>query len=220
MHNTSKTFIKKMSILQKAVDNKIPAYLLNTVWQNNSNEFDDTLKRLSGVTVRERESQRELKEKHNINSKVVIDASFFSVIDEKEKTINLDNKPVKTDFYFPDTKSWSQDKDIFNNIMFFSMENISWSSFVLSLKTCSYLVTGRHHAIYAACKARIPFVASESNTHKISGLIASAGSKIPIASHPNELREIIPRLDDLRPEYEKLFDWMASQNPENIIPKL
>ena len=218
MHNNRKTFLKKMSVLQKAVDNKIPAYLLNTVWQNNSNEFDHVLKKLSGITVRGELSQSELKNIHKVDSTVVIDASFFSHIDKKDKIINFEGKPVKTDFYFPETKSWSQDKYLFKDIDYFPMENISWSSFVLSLKTCSYLITGRHHAMYAACKARIPFAVSTSNTHKITELIASAGVKIPIAKHPDELHEIIVKIDELAPEYEKLFNWMASQNPNDIIP--
>ena len=219
MHSSRKTFVKKMSVLKKAVNRKIPAYLLNTVWQNNSHEFDDTLRKLAGITVREVKSQQEIKNKHNIFAKVVIDASFFSPINETEKIIDLNGKPAKTDFYFPGSKSWSRDEDIFKNVEYFSIENISWSTFVLSLKTCSYLITGRHHAVYAACKARIPFVASDSNSHKITGLIASAGAKIPVAGNPHELHEIIPRIDELMPEYEKLFDWMESQNPSDIIPQ-
>lgn len=218
MHNSRKTFFKKMLVLQKAVNVGVPAYLLNTVWQNNSNEFDETLKKLTGITVREAKSQQELKEKHNIDAKVVIDASYFSHIDEKERIINFKGEPVKTDFYFPGTKSWSQGEDILKNIAYLSLENISWSSLVLSLRTCGYLITGRHHAIYAACKARIPFVASDSNTHKITGLIASSGANIPIARDPSEIGELITEIDKLMPEYEKLFNWMASQNAANIIP--
>ncbi|MDX2479007.1 MAG: polysaccharide pyruvyl transferase family protein [Desulfuromusa sp.] len=219
MHNSRKTFIKKMSVLQKAIDGQIPAFLLNTVWQNNCHDFDKTLENLAGITVREEISQRELREKHNISSKVVIDASFFAPIDETEKIINFNGEAVKTDFYFPEAGSWAQDKVIFKNVQYFSLDDVSWSSFVLSLQTCSYLITGRHHAIYAACKARVPFVASGSNTHKISGLISSSGADIPIAEHPTEIVEIISGIDDLRPEYEKLFNWMAAQDPANIIPE-
>lgn len=55
---------------------------------------------------------------------------------------------------------------------------MSWRRAVASLN----LITGRQHAVYAACKARIPFAASEGNTHKIRGLIKTAGVEIPIAS--------------------------------------
>lgn len=218
MHNSRKTFFKKMSVLQKVVDAGIPAYLLNTVWQNNCHDFDRTLENLAGITVREETSQRELRDKHNIASKVVIDASFFAPIDETEKHMDFDGEPVKTDFYFPETGTWSQDNGIFKGVQYLSLDDTSWSSFVLSLRTCSYLITGRHHAIYAACKARVPFVASASNTHKIKGLISSSRADIPIAGEPTEIVEIISGIDDLRPEYEKLFNWMASQNPEHIIP--
>lgn len=218
MHDSGKTFLKKMSVLKKAVDRNIPCYLLNTVWQNNSNDFDETLRKITGITVREVKSQQELKEKHDIHAKIVIDASFFADVYENSEVIDFHNKPVKTDFYFPETKSWHQDIDIIEKVDHFSIKDISWSTFVLSLKTCSYLITGRHHAVYAACKAGVPFVASDSNTHKITGLIASAGAKIPVAKHPHEIHEIIPRIDELMPEYKKLFIWMNSQNSIDLIP--
>ena len=220
MHSSRKTFFKKMLVLQKAVESGIPAYLLNTVWQNNCHDFDGTLARLAGITVREVLSQRELYEKHHIEADVVIDASYFSPMGKAKNVIDFKGKPVKTDFYFPETKSWGRDQDVFNNIPYISMENIDWCSLVFSLKTAAYLITGRHHAIYAACRAKTPFVASESNTHKINGLISSSGANIPIAKHPHEIVEIISSIDDLKPEYEKLFNWMEAQNAEDIIPKL
>jgi len=219
MHDSCKGFYKKMSVLEKAVNKGIPAYLLNTVWQNNNHEFDETLKKLAGITAREQYSQKELQERHNVDAKLIIDASFFAKIDPESKILRFKGKPVKTDFYFPETRSWSGDGGLFKQIEYFPMENNSWSSFVLSLETCSYLITGRHHAVYAACRARVPFVASDSNTHKITGLIASAGVGIPIATHPKDIFRIISKIEELIPEYEKLFDWMASQDPSNIIPK-
>lgn len=61
-------------------------------------------------------------------------------------------------------------------------------------------------------------MASDSNTHKITGLIASSGANIPIARDPSEIGDLITEIDKLMPEYEKLFNWMASQNAANIIP--
>ncbi|MDH3868461.1 MAG: polysaccharide pyruvyl transferase family protein [Desulfuromonadales bacterium] len=220
MHNSRKTFLKKMSVLQKAVDSGIPAFLLNTVWQNNSHEYDQTLQKLAGITVREELSQRELLGKHKVTAELVIDASYFAPIDNTAEVINFHGSPIKTDFYYPDSQSWAQDLDLFETIPYISLDNISWSSLVLSLKTSAYLITGRHHAIYAACKAGVPFVCSTSNTHKITGLISSSGAKIPVAEHPSQIPALISRINTLGPEYEKLFDWMAAQDPDKLIPEL
>ncbi len=218
MHHNSNHFVNKMQILQKAVDFGIPAYLVNTVWEENTNEYDSVLKRLAGISTREILSQKELENKHGIQSKYTIDASFFANIDTKSDFTNYNGQPVKTDFYDPYTSKWTTLSDNFVNVPYISMTKNSWSSFVLSLKTSKYLITGRHHAVYAACKARIPFAASESNTHKISGLIKTAGVNIPIAQSPHELPNIISQIDQLKEEYEKLFNWMDKQVATDIIP--
>ena len=70
---------------------------------------------------------------------------------------------------------------------------------------------GRHHGVYAACRAEVPFLAYGGNSHKIEGLIASAGVNIPVFERPDNLAEQIERCLSLRSEYDALFHWMASQ---------
>ena len=48
--------------------------------------------------------------------------------------------------------------------------NQHWRDFVSQLWYSNLLITGRHHEMYAACKAECPFVVIEGNTHKNQGL--------------------------------------------------
>jgi hypothetical protein len=89
---------------------------------------------------------------------------------------------------------------------------------VASLRTASYLITGRHHAVYAACVARVPFVASEGNTHKIRGLIASADADILVAETPEEIPAVLAANLARPEEYERLFAWIAGHDIGRVIP--
>jgi hypothetical protein len=129
-------------------------------------------------------------------------------------------KPALTDFYWPDSNDFRRADALFPEAKYLRFYKISWGKAVASLRTASYLITGRQHAVYAACKARVPFAASEGNTHKIKGLIESAGVNIPICDTPEKIREIIPMIPDLAGEYEKLFDWLDRQDYTSVIPAL
>jgi hypothetical protein len=92
-----------------------------------------------------------------------------------------------------------------------NLNRMSWSRLVNSLRGAKLFVTGRHHGVYAACRAEVPFLAYRGNSHKIEGLIASAGVNIPVFDRPDNLNEQIELCLSLRSEYDALFHWMASR---------
>lgn len=218
MHHGSVAFHKKMKILTKALSAGKPAYLVNTVWQENPSEYDDVLHALSGITVREIYSQRDLFDRHGIEARVIPDLSMYAPLSKYCWWTNFRGKPAMTDFYFKDGTGFHRDNTIDPAARFLRFKRISWGNAVKSLKTASYLVTGRQHGVYAACKARIPFAASGGNTHKTHALVASAGANIPIADDPSGIRDIIPQLPRLSNEFQKLFDWLDEQDYRSIVP--
>ena len=88
---------------------------------------------------------------------------------------------------------------------------VDWSYVVNSLKHANLYVTGQHHGVYAACRARTPFVIFKVNTHKISGLFKWAGVDIPIAETRQESAEAIEWARTHGEVYERFFDWMEQQ---------
>jgi hypothetical protein len=86
-----------------------------------------------------------------------------------------------------------------------------WSYIVNSLQCANLYVTGQHHSVYAACRARTPFAVFEVNTHKLRGLFKWAGVNIPIAKTRQQLAEVIEWAKNHKDVYERLFDWMEEQ---------
>ncbi|QUS55857.1 polysaccharide pyruvyl transferase family protein [Pseudovibrio brasiliensis] len=218
MHHSSENFRKKMGVLQKAVEAGIPAYLVNSVWQDNCNEYDSVLRQLSGVQVREKLSERDLREKHGIEATVCIDAAFFwGPTVEKNDKLNRSGVAY-TDFRCPETDIFVRNDDLFPHADYLSMRETRWEDMIQKMSGYEYIITGQHHAVYAACKARTPFIASEGNSHKIRGLIESANADIPTATSPKEFSLLLSQVENYRHEYEKLFDWMSDQSADRIFP--
>jgi polysaccharide pyruvyl transferase WcaK-like protein len=220
MHHSSAGFHKKMRVLERAVDAGIPAFLVNSVWQENERTYDHVLRKLTGITVREKLSQNDLLIRHGIASTVVIDASYFLPVDRPKPEATGGGGALITDFYWPERRDFGDAPEILSSARHLPMKHVSWHETVAALQRADFLVTGRHHAVYAACVAKRPFLASEGNTHKIKGLIATAGVEIPIAQDPRELGKGTERLAALQVEYDKLFSWMDSQDPLAIFPDL
>lgn len=98
-------------------------------------------------------------------------------------------------------------------------------AFVARLSGLSLLVTGRFHAVCLALVTRTPFVAVETNTHKIQGLIADTGVgawRVTSASavdaellaraaawEDGELESVSDFLADARRRVDALFDDLS-----------
>jgi hypothetical protein len=218
MHHGSSAFRRKMERLQEALEAGKPAYLVNTVWQDNPSEFDDTLRRLSGISARDVFSQQELLERHGIAAKVLPDVSCADPLPSFTLRKNYRGRPAVTDFWFPDRNSFAEGAEMFPDAQRLPFRGWSWGRAVASMRTSSCLITGRQHAVYAACRARTPFIASEGNTHKIAGFLKTAGVDIPVASHPTELRSMRDVPQRYETEYKRLFDWLESIDFTAVVP--
>jgi hypothetical protein len=217
MHHGKASFHRKMQALVLAVSDGKPAYLVNSVWQDNPHDYDAFLPQLSGIAVREVCSREDLLHNHGISAQVVPDVSLYERVGFSLFPMNFRKRPARTDFYLPETQDFGT-PDLLSDVAELPFKSMSWRRAVASLRSASYLITGRQHAVYAACKARIPFAASEGNTHKIRGLIETAGVDIPIADHPSDLPSLIPIIMERQAEFEKLFDWLEGQDYPSIMP--
>ncbi len=218
MHHDRKGHIAKMKAIARAQKLGRITMLVNSVWQQNDDRFDDVLRRLDFIAVREVLSQRDLMERHEIRASVFPDMSYNLTLGAPERVVDCQGGLAVTDFYAREFGQFVRltGGPLNRDATFLSMQELDWSSLVHSLKTARLLVTGRHHAVYAACRAEIPFVAVPGNTHKIEGLIASAGVDIPLCKDPRKLRKAIQRaLDDPQP-YRDLFAWLREQPPCKI----
>jgi len=206
-----------MNFLLRAKLMKKKSYLINTVWCNMSSRWTDVLKKLNQVTVRETSSRDEMM-KSGITPEVYLDLSYSCPI-EGYRGIDFTGQTVIGTFYPKNTPDRvDQNSPLFKGMprlgLGGSIENdevADWSVVINSLNTANLYITGQHHGVYAACKARTPFVAIRVNTHKLTGLLKWAESDIPIAENGSQVKEIMDWAKTHKDSYERLFDWMEKQ---------
>jgi len=191
-------------------------YLVNTVWCSMYSDWASILRSLDGIAVREPESARQIEYLSGVTPEGHPDESFF--LDVPPNTLPMKwNGDVRGDFYpnnirdgiNPDMKMLARMKHI-------GLFTTDWVSAVKQLRFSYIYVTGQHHGVYAACKARTPFAACRVNTHKLTSLFEWAGVRIPVASTWEELAEAIYFARKERQEFTKLFDFLEAQKPWKI----
>lgn len=173
-----------------------PVFLVNAIIQEVEG-YDDVLKKLDDLTVREVNSFNYLQSK-GVDCRIVldsiIDANFSNIashsyggqfvctdwqaqrdIDVGTTVIDFLDTQSGLDVSFMPLSHWSY------------MQQAGWKSAVENFRNIDFLLTGRHHAVYMAGLAGEKFVAMPSNTFKIEGTIACSGLPIPICDNPKDL---------------------------------
>jgi hypothetical protein len=214
MHDGSRDFHQKMQALTRAVQEGIPAHLVNTVWENNPHDYDAVLPRLSSLVVREPFSLRELEERHGVRGRLSPDFSIFAPVEEVVPRLDFRGRQVASDFYSQEFKAFVRvTGGSLGKTPYLDLRRVTWPECVASLRTASVFICGRHHGIYAACRARTPFVPFRGNTRKVEGIFALAGVDIPLCASPQELPRALAWCLENRVVYDRLFDWMEQAEP-------
>lgn len=212
MHHQAINYQKKIQEMTRAITSGRPVLLVNSVWQDNGVQDQVLMQQVTQICMREPLSQQDLWQTCQIASQVYLDCSYWAAVDVNAVTEDFKKSTLVTDFYSTEFEQFVKiNGGVFNKYHYIDLKDWEWSALVNSLKTASLLVTGRHHAMYAACRARTSFVVLRGNTHKIEGLIALSGLPIPVCQHPSELRAAIAWARKNRAVYEQLFDWMEAQ---------
>jgi len=209
MHHNTRPFRSKAEAILEGVRKGAEVYLLNTVWQMNDSRLDKILPDLAVVTVRDADSRDDMIRRHGFTPKIFPDISLQAKIESVPISRNLDRRIAITDFYSKHFDGFVRMTDgRLARHIYLDMKKMGWSEFVNTLSTASMLITGRQHAIMAACKARVPFVALEGNTHKISGFLRLAGIRIPVCMSPVEIDSIFRWSTENNSAFQDLFDWV------------
>ncbi len=175
---------------------KIPAYLINSTIYNNDKETYSNLNNFKRIYVRESLSLEELK-KNNIQAKIVPDLSLaypynfntkrkgFLVTDSVFRDVSIKLKLFckknKYDYEKIGNKDKSflqkLDKRINNFIKIYNFPgkrkskiSANYNKFLNKLKKRELVLTGRFHVVTFCVLTKTPFIAIESNTHKISSI--------------------------------------------------
>ena len=187
-HNgrTSRLFLTE---LNSAYTQGCKISIINSVWQKCTNKFDNLLSKCEDVTVREIYSYNEMKEKHGFTPRIVPDCSYFYDVPE----VQYDHVEVYEGQYWEEKSS-----NEYPSLNIFKQE---WNEIVNRLRNSELLITGRHHEMYAACKAKCRFLVKPGNTWKNEGLLHTANANIPW-----DIKGVIAGKYDN--EYKKLWDYL------------
>lgn len=214
MHHNRPVPHQLLEILRVAKKSGKKTALINTVWQDMrvDAEIVDVLKD-TYISVREVLSQQEL-QKQGIESEVHLDLSYFVDVPEIPELQRPREYVVGKFFSQADYRPRG-----IHHIDIFKQD---WDTIVNVLRATDWFITGRHHEMYAACKARCMFSTLAGNTWKNQGLFRTAGVDIKVAD-PYIRHENIPKFVDSckerSGEYLKLFNWMERQ-PKWSISKI
>lgn len=215
----AKTLINLAVYAKQELDMKV--MLVNSVWQRNSDELTKCLSFFDYISVREVLSKQEINKVVDTPVDVNLDFSYYlNVPYESYPSTNV----VAGNYYV--AKSKKEGSVLINGVGENSSIDIfseEWNTVVNKLRHADVLVTGRHHEMYAACKAECPFIVMEGNTHKNSGLFKTFGVNIPVlpinASNA-DVKNAINNLDQYTEEYKKLFQLMKSKSVPNLLEKI
>jgi exopolysaccharide biosynthesis predicted pyruvyltransferase EpsI len=219
MHDDNDKVYKIMEILEQAKKHNNKTMLVNTVWQNNSAKLTKMLKNVDYVSVRETKSKKEILKCIQRRVDIHLDYSYFcnvKLVDNKTKynlavgnKMNIPNVKPKR----PKISNVGEDArvDIFKQ---------GWHELVNFLYNSELFVTGRHHEMYASCKAECPFVVLEGNTHKNSGLFETANVDIPYLSmnaSNSQIVKQIKNIENYKEQFVKLFQYMKAQVKPELL---
>ncbi len=217
MHHGSTGFYAKMRRLIQAQSVGKRSYLINTVWQENPSDHDAAIAKLDGLVVRGNASRADLAARHGAPSTPSLDLSYHEPIDETAPAFDWTGRIVMTDFWVENFEFAWLSADFARDWVHIDLRDISWSSLVKSLRTADLLVTGRHHAMYAAAKARLPFVLLRGNSHKYLDLLTEIHTPIPIGHKQAEILPMIAWARENRGVYGQLFDAMEARPEPDLL---
>jgi polysaccharide pyruvyl transferase WcaK-like protein len=205
MHHDAPAAQQLLAILRNAKVLGKKTALINTVWQSMTinDEIKDVLSD-TYISVREIKSQYEMYETIGRKVDLHLDLSYFVDV----PTQNFEHKDLVIGKFFMQQDYRPE------NIPVLDIFKTEWNECVNTLRNTDWFVTGRHHELYAACKARCPSTVLSGNTWKNEGLFETAGVDIPCGDGKllhDEIPNFIDECKEKKDEYTKLFDWMEAQ---------
>jgi hypothetical protein len=183
LHNDTERCFKLLEKAKILKEEGKKVYLINSVWQNNR-KAKAYLKYFDKIFVRESFSQKSLQDQ-GYDAKVVPDLSLY--ITKKEKPVKKKHKVIFIDSVQDETADYLNMLSKQFNAPFYRM--CESPNIIEEIRSSEKVCTGRFHGLTFCIKYNIPFVAFDSNTHKIKGLVFDY--------HKDYLKEAQTKIEDM-----------------------
>lgn len=214
-----------LAIVGAAAQLGLPVFVVNAVLEDVQAELG-VLRQATDVTVRDLRSSEYLAA-HDIPHRLVLDsileARFVDTPDQ-----DFTGKVVITDHHF------NRDHDVgklLNDLreelgaeavyypFYDRARRGDWRHAVANLSRARLVVTARHHGVYVAGLAGVPFVALGSNTWKIEGTLAMFGA-LNVCGTEQELRREYQRALDNPALFREFQQFFLSHRPLTTLERL
>ena len=206
LHNNRQGAISILNLAKCALEAGCTVSIVNSIWQNMDIGWKTVTDQLSIWCVRDPLSQEYATKEFGRTPDLCPDYSWFAPITVHKNNRNLVGIGGSLDgLLYP---NWS-------NYFRINIFDHSWQDLVNLCAECNFIVSGRHHELYAACRAGIPFIALDSNSWKNRAL--THHGNIPVLDHmPATLSETQKFVNTYRDQYSKIFDWLYSYTLEDV----
>jgi len=200
--------------MREAKRRHLRVHFINATWCDMTPGWGPILASLDEVAVREVASRNEMLTNQGVRPAIYPDMSYYAPVERTGAYTNA-GKVIVGEIYphnFPDGLSEA-------NPMLHGLPSVplragwSWSRIVNELRGALVYITGQHHGVYAACRARVPFVFCKVNTHKVSGLFEWANVNIPTVRRGEDILDCLAWALENRDVYERLFDFLDRAIP-------
>jgi hypothetical protein len=215
-----------LTILTVAQELGVATFLVNAVLQASETHLE-TLRRLQDFTVRDLYSSRYL-DGLNIPHRLVMDSILEAQFSSRPRH-DFSGKIVITDFHRSRTRDVGSlmrqmTKELGHEAVYYPLQNRAriedWRHAVADMSTAKTVITARHHGVYVAGLAGVPFVALGSNTWKVEGLLAMFGENLRICTELSELREKCRTADQNHNLFTEFHHFLKRQKPLSTFARL
>lgn len=207
-----------LAILAAAQRLSRPTFLVNAVFQDCPGH-DATLRALDDFTVRDACSSAYLRSRriaHRLVLDSILEAGF-----SPDPRHDFEGRVVVTDVVGCCSQVAAALEafraELGDRARFYPLEHPDrfddWRHAVADFRTASVVVTARHHGIYLAGLAGVPFVPLPSNSWKVEGLLALFGDRIPVCTQPRELARRCAQAQQDRSLFAEFAAFLQSQRP-------
>ena len=189
-------------------------YLLNTIFQHIEPGWEDTLNAADYVCCREPASAEALRTYCGRTSEVLVDFCLAG-IDSPGKPRLSPVPPVLKGTTWP----WSAYHGLFDHVdvpEFAIRPDVSFADTIATLAQTGLYLTGRHHGVYAAGAAGIPFICVPSNSHKIESLIEWSGVPLPICRSKEKVDNALKKADALSGIADRFHRFLMDEKEKMI----
>ena len=213
LHHNARWAIKILDAMAYAQTKGKMVYLLNALYESMNDKFLEVIKRCDRICAREIYSLYNLGDP--INSNLDIHPDFCALNIKDAKPIGGINGGI----YKTQTHHAAIYKNCLTPLKYPNCSighKTSFDGYVETYKKMDVVVTGQHHAVYAAFLADTPVVPTFGNSHKIESFLSWMKYPVMVCSDHNQVKEEIKKTqdgvyDEAWKESQKLFKYTVDK---------